>query len=306
MSSGLEAPAPHMDLMSRLSVLRELDSFIDFARGWLQLRIVLALGSQGSMPAKDIAAILDERYKAVLDALRKLAAKGLVVKEADGGMDMYRLSDTGLAFYRKLVEVLGAGNIYRVPRVSREERRDILNDIITNIIRYTHLAEAILALGTAKNFSLTLSDIATAMKLSIERTKTYLDMFCDRKKSVRLFARLEKESKLLKTLAYLLKPLHIKIRTSVEVYRLTDEGLTVFYRLPYYAKYRKSIAAKVISRLFGSAHPRIVLKKLSLASIVAALVSGVATVINPISVLAALTASISLVASLLYLSYKAV
>lgn len=288
---------------SKLQVLRELDSAIDFARGFLQLRIVLALGSRGPMTARDISVALGERHKAVLDAVRKLVSKNLIAKEPDGGVDLYKLSDTGAEFYRKLVDVLGFRDFHRVPR---GERRMLVSDIAISITRYTHLADAIIALATSRNNTLSINDIADAMKLSLERAKTYIEMFSDRRSGVRLFKKIEKESKILRTIATLLKPLGIKMRTVVEMYRLTEEGLTVFYKQPYYMKYKKSLAAKLITKVFGSAHPRLVLKKMMVLVLLAALVGGGIAIATHSTVIAALTGSLSLAASLLYLGYRAI
>jgi predicted transcriptional regulator len=255
------------------------------------------------MTARDISVALGERHKAVLDAVRKLVSKNLIAKEPDGGVDLYKLSDTGAEFYRKLVDVLGFRDFHRVPR---GERRMLVSDIAISITRYTHLADAIIALATSRNNTLSINNIADAMKLSLERAKTYIEMFSDRRSGVRLFKKIEKESKILRTIATLLKPLGIKMRTVVEMYRLTEEGLTVFYKQPYYMKYKKSLAAKLITKVFGSAHPRLVLKKMMVLVLLAALVSGGIAIATHSTVIAALTGSLSLAASLLYLGYRAI
>jgi DNA-binding MarR family transcriptional regulator len=301
--SGSKAVGFQSEQFLRLQMLRELDSAIDFARGFLQLRIVLALGSRGPMTARDISASLGERYKAVLDAVRKLITKNLIAKEPDGGIDTYKLSDAGVEFYRKLVEILGVREHYRVPK---EERRMLLSDVAMSITKYTHLADAILALGTSRSNALTLSDIADAMKLSPERAKTYIEMFSDRRSGVKLFKKVEKELKMLKLIAALLKPFGIKMRTAVEMYRLTEEGLTVFYKQPYYLKYKKSLAAKIVTKVFGTAHPRLVLKRMTLVTLIAALISSAIALITHNTAAVALAGSLSVASSLLYLGYKAI
>jgi DNA-binding MarR family transcriptional regulator len=301
--SGSKAVDFQSEQFLRLQMLRELDSAIDFARGFLQLRIVLALGSRGPMTARDISTSLGERYKAVLDAVRKLITKNLIAKEPDGGIDTYKLSDAGVEFYRKLVEILGVREHYRVPK---EERRMLLSDVAMSITKYTHLADAILALGTSRSNALTLSDIADAMKLSPERAKTYIEMFSDRRSGVKLFKKVEKELKMLKLIAALLKPFGIKMRTAVEMYRLTEEGLTVFYKQPYYLKYKKSLAAKIVTKVFGTAHPRLVLKRMTLVTLIAALISSAIALITHNTATVALAGSLSVASSLLYLGYKAI
>jgi len=288
---------------SRLQMLRELDSVIDFARGYLQLRIVLCLGSRNSLSTRDIASLLSERQKSVVDAIRKLVAKGLVARESDGGVDLYKLSDSGLEFYRRLQSIVGDGYRYRV---SREERREMVLDIASEMTRYTHLADAIIAIATSKNGELTLADIADAMKLGVDRARTYIEMFSERRGGVRVFKRVEKTSKLLAALAKILKPLKINIKTTTISYRITDEGLAIFYRQPYYLKYKKSLASKIATKVFGSAHPRIVLKKMTLMMLAASLVTSLAALATATPVAIALCGSMTFATSLLYIGYKAV
>ncbi|MEL9940839.1 MAG: hypothetical protein QW348_00365 [Ignisphaera sp.] len=292
-----------LGLDSRLQVLRELDSVIDFARGFLQLRIVLCLGIKGPMTSRDIASVLGERQKSVLDAIRKLVSKGLIVKESDGGLDLYKLSDTGLDFYRKLQNVVGDGWRHRI---SREERREMILDIASAMTKYTHLMDALIAVATSKNGELPLADIADAMKLSIDRAKTYIEMFSDKRNGVRIFKRVERNSKMLEKLAKILKPLGINIKTSVVVYKITEEGLTIFYKQPYYLKYKKSLASRIVTKIFGSAHPRIVLKRMSIAMLAATLAIAIIALAIRTSLSLALFGSVAFATTLMYIGYKAI
>jgi predicted transcriptional regulator len=290
------------NLDNRLHVLRELDSVIDFARGLLQLRIVLCLGLKGSLATRDIALILGERYKSVADAIRKLVVKGIVVKESDGGLDLYRLSDTGLEFYRKLQSVLGDGG----RRILRSERRELIHDIASEMTRYVHLMDALIAVATSRNGELSLADIADAMKLSIDRARTYIEMFSDKRSGVKLFKKVEKESRILKTLSRVLKIFGINMKYTLIAYSVTEEGLSVFYRQPYYLKYKKSLACKIVTKLFGSAHPRLVLKRMSLILLLVTVVIALIAIAIPTSTTAALLTSFAIASSLLYIGYKAV
>lgn len=288
--------------ISRISVLRELDSIIDFARGALQLRIVFELAKRdGGASARDIATALNERHKAVLDAFRKLVAKGLVIKEANGGMDIYRLSESGEEFYEKLARVMGLARISS-QRLTRAERRVMVSDISTNTIKYHHLADAIIAIATSRGGELSIEDVASAMKLGIDRARTYIDMYVSKSSGVRLFKKIEKESRARRLLAKILGVFGFKIRAVKTLYRITEEGLSIFYRHPYYLKYRRSIAAKIIQRLFGCVHPRIAFKKLvKMVLIVVPIVLGVA-VAQPqlaLPILAPATAAIAILMLLL-------
>ncbi|MEM4519596.1 MAG: hypothetical protein QXD94_04080, partial [Sulfolobales archaeon] len=48
------------------------------------------------------------------------------------------------------------------------------------------------------------------------------------------------------------------------IYRLSDDGLKVYHRLPDYVKYRNDWKASILRALTRSGHPRIVLKRISL------------------------------------------
>ena len=288
---------------SRLQVLRELDSVIDFARGFLQLRIILCLGSKSPLTIRDIASVLGERQKSIFDAIRKLVAKGLVIKESNGGVDLYRLSEAGLEFYTKLQNLVGGewGQ-----RVSREESRELLHDIASSMSKYVYLADALIAVATSRSGELSLADIADAMKLSIDRAKTYIEMFSDKRSDVRIFRKIERHSKLLEILAKALKPFKINIKTSVVIYRITEDGLSIFYKQPYYLKYKKSLAAKITTRLFGSAHPRLVLKRISMILLLTTLIIGVVAIIIRTPTTSALLGSMAFATSILYIGYKAI
>ncbi len=299
---AIEFSSVDRDLNSRLSILRELDSVIDFARGSLQLRIILTLAEKDALSAREIASILSERYKAVLDAARKLVVKGLVSKEENGG-DVYRLTQNGLEFYRKLSIVLN-GKTYT--RVSREERRAILSDISMNIVKYNHLLDALIALATSRRGELSLDEIADAMKLSIDRAKTYMDIYTEKRYGIKLFRRIDKKSKTLEAISKILKRFGIKIRSSVILYRITDEGLSIFYKHPYYIKYRRSIASKITTKIFNSSHPRIILRKMSIYLMIAALICGSIALFIQTPIAIALEASLVLADTLLYIAYKAI
>lgn len=100
------------DIDVALIRLKRLSEIIDFSRSSNQIRILLFLGSYGEGTSKDIAGVLGESRKSVLDALRKLRIKGLVeeskfrVDYDRGYYKIYRLSKKGRAVYKSLVNVL--------------------------------------------------------------------------------------------------------------------------------------------------------------------------------------------------------
>ncbi len=285
---------------SKLQILRELDSIIDFSKGGLQLRIMLLLGAKGYMSTRDISKALGERHKSIIDSIRKMVLKGLVEKIEDKGL--YKLSETGLEFYNRLLSILYHDNRQRI---SREERREMSLDLAYEISRHIHLADALIALASSKRGELSINDIADAMRLSVDRAKTYLDTYSGESR-LRLFKRIERRSRLLEIISKILKVFGIYIKTTLTVYRITDEGLTVFYKLPFYARYKRSIIAKILSKIFGTAHPRIVLKKTSLILLFSSLFTGFTTLLNPSESLIALLGSLTLATTISFVIYRTI
>jgi len=268
--------------LSKVDVLRELDSLIDFARGSVQLKIIIALAnSRNGSTVKDISIATGLRYKTVQDAIRKLVSKGLVVKESNGTIDMYRLSSEGEEYYSKLIKTLNGFN--DMFRSRRESRKVLLPDFIGNMVMYDHIADAIIAIATSRRGELPLTRIAEAMKLSPERARSYLDMFSEKTSPIRLFKRIERESRLRRILSKIFTKLGIGVRISITQpwYRLTDDGMTVFYRHPYYLKYKKSVLAALASKLIGSAHPRIVVRFITRISLAILAISMYISPLDP-------------------------
>ncbi|MEM0490114.1 MAG: hypothetical protein QXH73_02730 [Ignisphaera sp.] len=257
-------------LNTRINILRELDAIIDFARGGLQLNIVMELGrNDDGYTVKDIARILNERPKAVLDAMRKLVVKGLVVKDDKNGYDLYRLSEKGMEFYGRLAKMLGLTEYYRGERVSKAQIKAMVLDIASDLVKYHHIADAVITIATSKNQEASLRTIAEGMKLSVDRAKTYLEMYSENRCPLRLFKKVEKKrSKFIETLMKILNPLlnkiGIKILNNNHMYRLTKEGLMIFYRHPYYVKFKNNLLTQIGSTLFGTLHPRVVIKRATL------------------------------------------
>jgi DNA-binding MarR family transcriptional regulator len=74
--------------ITQRSIFREVDAAVDFARGWLQLRMLLTVGYLGRCSVDRLVEVLGGRREAVLDSLRKMRAKGLV--EGEGGLSSRR------------------------------------------------------------------------------------------------------------------------------------------------------------------------------------------------------------------------
>lgn len=243
-------------------MLREVDSVIDLTRGWLQFRILIALGFLKRLDVDDLTKLLSERKKAVLDALRKLRLKGLVV-DGDGGRYV-ELSSSGKELYEMVLGLVSGeltifGRSLGVPNISDDLHRDLIKSV--------YLYDVIVALGTAKNHELPLNTLASIVKLSPEVLDDYVKPYSE--SELKLFKRYSAGGKLLG-------------RGKKIIYRLSDEGLKVYHRLPDYVKYRNDWKASILRTLTRSGHPRIVLKRISLIlSLGSAFVALMAVLITP-------------------------
>lgn len=250
-------PNSHLEL--KLNVIRELDSLVDFCRGTIQLKIILALAENASgLTIKELAIKIMSRYKAVADALRKLEKKNLVRKANKSGVEYYELTEKGWEYYEKLTAVLGLHKVSK--RLTKSSKRVLLKDLVENLTLYGYVADAIIALATAKNYELPLSKISSLFKLSPSRTQSYLNVFADPQAPVRLFRKIQKPSLTRRVYEFL----GINKGPYKVYYKLTKDGLSVYYKLPHYIKFGNSIAAKIIKRLVGTTHPKIALKTILL------------------------------------------
>jgi len=92
---------------SKLMLLRDLDSVIDFARASNQLAIILHLYNQNRpLSTDDLARDIVDSKKSVLDSIRKLEKKNLVVKREVDGRLYVELSEEGRKFVAKLLELI--------------------------------------------------------------------------------------------------------------------------------------------------------------------------------------------------------
>ncbi|MCX8185479.1 MAG: hypothetical protein N3E43_06990, partial [Sulfolobales archaeon] len=228
------------DWLSRASILREVDSYVDIARGWLQLRILLVLGESGSCSVDELVSKLGERRKAILDALRKMRSKGLVSAE-----DNPSLTELGSRVFEQLYSVLTCSSFS-----SPVALKSLVYDVPRDLARLFYLYEVLVALGTSKKYELPLSALCYVTKLKPETLEDYLKPYGG--EELKLLKRVLKNRKF------------FFFSRKAVCYRLTDDGVKVFHRLPDYVKYRSSFGARLLSLATKSGHPKVILKRVSL------------------------------------------
>ena len=246
-------------LKLKLDVLRTLDSEIDFGRGFLQLELVLRLAeSEKGFTPKELALALNQRYKAVIDALRKLIRKGIVEKYSDGGLELYRLTEKGRSYYERLLAILGIAK--EESRRSALARRVFINEIAREFIQHSYIVDALIAIATGRRGELDLETIATLFNLSKARAQTYLDMYSEKGRPLRLFRRYIKPSLMRRILGFLgINKGRWKI-----YYRLTSDGLQLYHRMPQYVKFKHSMPAQILRLITNVGHPKLVYRRLAL------------------------------------------
>ncbi len=231
--------------MEYINVLRKIDSVIDLARGWLQLSVLVSIGER-SVRVDELVNILGQPRKAVLDVLRKMRLKGLV-EVRDG---YYRLSSRGLQLYKLLYSLVGSRAFTTDSSGGGAGGGEAtVYDIISSITRFLYLYEAIVALGSARGYELSLDTLASIVRVGRRQLDEYLSVYSSN--PLRIFERRIKRCGLF-------------VRRSCIVYKLTREGLMVFHRLPEYVRARRSWATRLLALLTHALHPRIVLKRLTL------------------------------------------
>lgn len=247
----------------KLEKLREFDSLIDFSRSRLQLDIILQFaGTQKPLSASDIAKELGQRKKPVLDALRKLELKG-IIKRINPHENVYELTELGKSLIDDLVSVIGSGNIrealYNRRRYGKVEARDLLKILIP----VNYLYDVIVALGTSRSRELPLSTLSKIAGISEQRLAMYLEPYVSPKSDIRLLRKIHKETLLLKIRNFLLGT-----RKTATFYILTSLGMETFYRLPVYTKIKNNPILKIITQIFNSYSPKLILHRTSLMNVV--------------------------------------
>ncbi|MGC8563697.1 MAG: hypothetical protein ACP5LZ_02235 [Fervidicoccaceae archaeon] len=211
----------------KLSLLRELDETIDFSKSTIQIEIMFVfMISKEKMTPSKLVELLDERRKAVLDALRKMQLKGIIKKEGEeDGEPVYALTETGEEYSKKLMEVLGLkeGDHHSSGGEVEPNREKIA--VLKRMIGLYHIYNAIVYLANTPENKMDLHKLSSLVGLSPERMKSYLD-------------------------AYSRPPIRVFRRSSSPVSRLTfykleKEGWNIYYRSPHYLQLKEDPISRV-------------------------------------------------------------
>ena len=207
--------------LRKLTLLKQLDNTIDFSRSAIQLEIVMALTAAGHpLTATALSEKLGERRKAILDALRKLENKGIVEKRLGPREIEYTLSKGGREYALKLLAVLGdegsRGEEDQGASHATIARKEL---VAGSLLESRYLYKAILYLAHAPGHTLSLKTLARLMNLSPERAKSYLDLFS------------LPPNRIFRRITHPRRGIH---------YRLEEEGLKLYHRMPEHLRGKKN------------------------------------------------------------------
>ncbi|GAA5420437.1 hypothetical protein Stok01_02400 [Sulfurisphaera tokodaii] len=197
-------------------VLRELDSIVDFGRAKIQWDILLYIASKGPSSVSEIAEATNNSRKAVLDAIRKLTDKELVVKIK---YDIYDLSEKGKEILNKLNDLT---HYTTLPKIEDEIP-------LNNSIQYFYLIEMLKA-SLINSDVLPVEKVSRELGISTQTLKYYIDLFAEKG----IFKKINK-----KTLFG-----HAK-----QCYIITSEGKKLAYRIPSLIKMKNNIFLRFLLKV---------------------------------------------------------
>jgi len=230
--------------LSLFDVVRELDDIVDLSRGRLQIEIIFRLGkSVDPVSVDELVRALGERRKAVFDSIRKLESKNIVAREGE----KVHLTESGRRVF-STIEFLrkSDANFFvaktRPTLTKYDEARLMLADV--------YLYETLQALNSSVKGVLSIETLSKIVGIS----PTVLD------EHLMKFSKGE--------LAFLYR--HVRprqifgLKKTIIQYSLTDEGRKLVNLYFGSIAIRRRWSFKLLSKLVGTTHPRLILKRLAL------------------------------------------
>ncbi|XAE99328.1 HTH-type transcriptional activator ArnR [Sulfolobus tengchongensis] len=203
-------------------ILRELDSIVDFARAKLQWDILFFINSRGPSSVSEIAEGTNNSKKAVIDAIRKLIEKELIIKVK---YDVYDLSEKGKQVLNKL-------NYFTSHTVSTQNGVDGGNNVLSNIDNPSqnyYLLELI-KMSLLNNGILPIDKVSRELGISKQTVKYYLELFMRKK----IFKKVNKKSLLGK---------------NVQTVVLTNEGRKIAYKVPGLIRIKNNLFLRLLLKM---------------------------------------------------------
>lgn len=210
--------------LGKLLVLKELDSIIDFARASNQLALILRLYTSGKpMSTDELARDLVDTKKSILDSIRKLERKNLVLKVENNGKLYVELSEEGRRFVSRLLELIKPtysedSNVLDVP-----VRLNIVKEIVVSF----NVLRLLVRIGLVPPYS-----------MRIEDAKKYIG-------DSRIFEVIVKSFTRNPTRLF-----RIVNSNGVQVISLDKAGVDLLKKTPYYQAYSSSVLYRLMVKLY--------------------------------------------------------
>lgn len=230
--------------MSMFDLARELDDVIDLSRGRLQLEIVLKLGRvESAVHVDDLVRELRERRKAIFDSLRKLETKSLITRDGERVF----LTDFGKDVFSKIMVLKKSEQELLVSRGAYSLTK---YDVARIMVGDMYLYETLQALNSSVKGILPVDVLSKIVGISSNVLDEHLLKFTKGE-----FMFLNRH----------VKPRQIfGLKTTKIYYSLTDEGKKMVNLYLGSLSIRRKWSFKLLSKLVGTTHPRIILKRLAL------------------------------------------
>lgn len=262
-------PTDAGNYLGKLVMLKDLDSVIDFARASNQLAIVLHLYNQGKpLSTDELARDLVDSKKSILDSIRKLEKKNLVVKREIAGRLYVELSEEGKKFVAKLLELIKP---LHTPVESKLETPVRLNIVKEIVVSYS-LLRLLVKVGLAPPYAISLDKLHRIV--GDERiSEVLLESFT--KSPTRLFKVVEMRG--------------------TRLLALDKAGVELLRKTPYYQVYSSSSLYRFLVKLFRTPLVSELSTRLnaSLSSVTVALITvALVTRFYPLALVAVFTAAL--------------
>ncbi|MEM4035498.1 MAG: winged helix-turn-helix transcriptional regulator [Fervidicoccaceae archaeon] len=205
---------------NKLTLLKHLDSVIDFSRATSQLELIVYLYSvRKPISIDELASALGYSKKAVLDSLRKLEKKGLLLKEKQSDELKVSLSERGAEFVTRMIKLLKPTSIPGEATLPVPVRLNLAREIVASV----NLYRLIVYVGLVKEDKpVSVKKVAKILGVPKEDLRVLLDSFTQAPMRLFKLVRINGEDVLLmdkQGVEMLRRTIHYRIYVTSRLYR---------------------------------------------------------------------------------------
>ncbi|MGC9165017.1 MAG: hypothetical protein ACP5GU_04750 [Thermoprotei archaeon] len=235
-------------ILSKINKIRVLDGILDFSKASTQLDILIALSDNREVTLDELASRVERGKRQVSDAIRKMLRKGFVRYEEKNGEILITIGENGIEYLKTLSDILSV-DIKDIKTILVSSKTEITE----NLGVYFYIYETLIALGVSKR-PLSLNKLASIIGISPNRLESYLDLFVSQDTPQKnLFEKVYKVSYRILRIRRLTK--------TITCYKLSETGMKIFYRLPFYSRYKNSITMRFLTKFMLTPHYETALRR---------------------------------------------